>query len=342
MILNECSPSGAIIKLGEYDKIPMFAIAMPPLCDYKLCVPDSIYLKRMLRGLLEAFPSYSQDFFLYYLYNRDGVHDHFSIEELSKVVLKSDEKPRGDNIIGKKASIVVEEKKKTKENSKKKFTAKVRDKENIQDNTVKNNSMKNNSMKNAKPVEIKKNLNPNPAAPLSIEKYLSYTTPIMAKIQENQKNPEISQEPQISQIRAELQERGRRVATEISEVKEIIDQNSSTFQPQSGLYVVNRQRAQTSRNNIERRGYDNFLSGLTTGNQRLFTSEERSESMNDEDYEYTQLNTSTLEELNDLEQYTEEEKFEKNHLNNIPKADTGNELYCEENIADLFTKKFKL
>jgi hypothetical protein len=63
VILNECSPEGAIIRLGDHDRIPMYTITMPPLFPYKPTAPDIEYLKGIFIGLIEAFPSYSQDFF---------------------------------------------------------------------------------------------------------------------------------------------------------------------------------------------------------------------------------------------------------------------------------------
>ena len=97
MVLNKCNPEGAIVKLGEYDRIPMYSVAMPPLYPYKTVSPDIEYLKEIFIGLLEAFPSYSQDFFMYYLYTKQGIKSNYTVTQLAKIALK--ERPTSGEII---------------------------------------------------------------------------------------------------------------------------------------------------------------------------------------------------------------------------------------------------
>jgi hypothetical protein len=92
-ILNKSGLEGAVVRLGEYDRIPMYAVAMPPLFVYRVGVPDLKCLKSILVGLLETFPSYSQDFFIYYLYMKEGVKNSYTATQVSRIALKHNEKP---------------------------------------------------------------------------------------------------------------------------------------------------------------------------------------------------------------------------------------------------------
>eukprot|EP00826_Nyctotherus_ovalis_P033815 TRINITY_DN2757_c0_g2_i2.p1 TRINITY_DN2757_c0_g2~~TRINITY_DN2757_c0_g2_i2.p1 ORF type:complete len:230 (-),score=67.74 TRINITY_DN2757_c0_g2_i2:90-779(-) len=70
----------------------MYAIAMPPLFSYNVASPDLKQLKSILIGLVEGFPSYSQDFFIYYLYTKEGVKSCYTASEVSQIALKHSEK----------------------------------------------------------------------------------------------------------------------------------------------------------------------------------------------------------------------------------------------------------
>jgi len=91
--LNKSSLEGAIVRLGEYDRIPMYVVVMPPLFAYKVGVPGLKCLKSVLVGLIETFPSYSQDFFIYYLYTKEGVKNNYAASQVSRIALKHNEKP---------------------------------------------------------------------------------------------------------------------------------------------------------------------------------------------------------------------------------------------------------
>lgn len=93
VVLNKESLEGAVVKLGEYDRIPMYAAAMPPLASYQIASPDLKQLKSILIGLVEGFPLYSQDFLIYYLYTKEGVKSCYTAREVSRIALKQSEKP---------------------------------------------------------------------------------------------------------------------------------------------------------------------------------------------------------------------------------------------------------
>eukprot|EP00826_Nyctotherus_ovalis_P053242 TRINITY_DN6887_c0_g1_i1.p1 TRINITY_DN6887_c0_g1~~TRINITY_DN6887_c0_g1_i1.p1 ORF type:complete len:232 (+),score=36.13 TRINITY_DN6887_c0_g1_i1:883-1578(+) len=57
----------------------MYTITKPPLFPYNPTPPDIEYLRRIFLGLLETFPSYSQDFFKYYLCSKEGIKEHYTI-----------------------------------------------------------------------------------------------------------------------------------------------------------------------------------------------------------------------------------------------------------------------
>ena len=314
VILNECSPEGAIIKLGEHDRIPMYTIAMPPLFPYKVTAPDTRYLKRMLIGLLEAFPSYSQDFFMYYLYTKEGVQDHYTITQLAQIVLKQNEKPMSGGGIKRQSNGLCDYVNSDSSSSP--------DKENVGShaNPIGPSAF---SVKEpppgasqSPPVQSPPVQSP-PAGALSIEKSLSYFTPMIARAQ----------------------------AATMIKPSEIVPSVSN------GVFVVDRMKA----NLLQQIEAENFAPGMKA-HPLLFSSEERSESLNDEDYEYTQLNTSTMKELSDLDKESVADGFNAAKKPSTVQTERvardnaaphqqvegrsscliANDLYCPENINELF------
>ena len=311
MILNEYSPEGAIIKLGEHDRIPMYTIAMPPLFPYKVTAPDTLYLKRMLIGLLEAFPSYSQDFFLYYLYTKEGVQDHYTIAQLAQIVLKQNERPMASGMINRNSSGLCEK------DSDEESSPVTGNKENVQREANSGKGKKT----SVSPAECKETKAKEVQGVLSIEKSLSYFTPMLSRMQ-----------PGIPNENRSLNERVPSAS--------------------NGVYVVDRMKANLLKQIEESAGIhtdDKFLAGLGA-HPLLFSAEERSESLNDEDYEYTQLNTSTMKELSDLEKDSQAEGAKKGANTERLKQTVENiasqperasclitqDLYCPENINELF------
>jgi len=65
----------------------MYTITMPPLFPCKSTAPDIEYLKSIFLGLMEAFPSYSQDFFRYYLYAKEGIQEHYTTSQFAQLVI---------------------------------------------------------------------------------------------------------------------------------------------------------------------------------------------------------------------------------------------------------------
>lgn len=294
----------------------MYTIAMPPLFPYKVTAPDTRYLKRMLIGLLEAFPSYSQDFFLYYLYTKEGVQDHYTISQLAQIVLKRNEKPISDGGIKRNSYGLCE---KDSDNE----SPAVVDKENAQIRANRGKKCAKGSPAGSK-LSTSKDV-------MSIEKSLSYFTPMLARAQAATANCGKTGAQQVAQ--------------EIHE------------EP-PGVYVVDRMKAnllkQIEESALAARG-DQFLPGLA-GHPLLFSSDSRSESLNDEDYEYTQLNTSTMKELSDLDKESQTEAVAKrgavterantetaaqNPAIQPPATERAScmiaqDLYCSENINELF------
>lgn len=76
----------------------MYTITKPPLFPCKPTPPDTEYLRRILLGLLETFPSYSQDFFKYYLCSKEGIKEHYTA---SQFVIKKDEEVDNELILRK-------------------------------------------------------------------------------------------------------------------------------------------------------------------------------------------------------------------------------------------------
>lgn len=261
VILNEESPEGAVIKLGEYDRIPMYTIAMPPFFPYKVAAPDILYLKKMLIGLLETFPTYSQDFFMYYLYTKEGVQTHYTIAQLAKIALKKSEKP----VAG----------------------------ETNRSNWICNESSDSSDKENISAYSNKVQFNKIASEKLVISKPLNYVSPNSQQIVRKDKFAGI------------LPKKSKEFHT--------IDKVKSSFLEQ-----------------IEEEGIYGHP---------MFYTEERSDSLNDEDYEYTQLNTSTLKELSDLGK--ESSMDDKTAQNNTDKEERvsyimESDLFCAEDINQFF------
>lgn len=219
----------------------MYTIAMPPFFPYRVTPPDLTYLKKMLTGLLEAFPTYSQDFFMYYLYTKEGVKDHYTISQLAKIVLKQSEKPQSDSIIK------------------------------HVDNYKENSSNKEN---------------------MSL-----YSNNIQSRI--------------------------------ISGERITVPFNSGKLVPRisNGIYAMDKIKTNLLEQ-IEEEGIHGHP---------IFYTEEHSESLNDEDYEYTQLNTSTLKELSDLgKEASMDDKGQKSNVEERVSCLIDNDLFCSEDINEVF------
>ena len=221
---------------------------MPRLYPYVVASPDIMYLKRMLVGLLETFPSYSQDFFMYYLYTKEGVQSYYTIGQLAKVALKKGEKPIVKDTY--KCSWVCNE---SEDSS---------DKENI-------------------PVYANKTNN----CSLIPDKS---TTPLKCLD-------------------------GYQV---VSKRNEAIQRRSNEFQSIEQI-----------RSNLLEQIEEEGINGYP-----MFYTEERSDSLNDEDYEYIQLNTSTLKELSELGRDSTEKKNIEGRISCI----MDSELFCTESINEVF------
>jgi len=291
---------------------------MPPLFPYKVTAPDTIYLKRMLIGLLEAFPSYSQDFFMYYLYTKEGVQDHYTITQLAQIVLKQNEKPTSGGILKIRANGLCDIPSDSSSSP---------DKENINSKANSSAISKEKRELNKKELLISSQNSQSPPAPLSIEKSLSYFTPMITRAQ---LAPILKQQPIIP----------------TEKTPDLIPSVSN------GVFVVDRMKA----NLLSQIEAENFTNGIKA-HPLMFSAEERSESLNDEDYEYTQLNTSTMKELSDLDKESVAEGFgrrqgimQTERNSNMMKSQqiaegrasclaVGTDLYCSENISEIFQSR---
>eukprot|EP00826_Nyctotherus_ovalis_P003459 TRINITY_DN10704_c0_g2_i1.p1 TRINITY_DN10704_c0_g2~~TRINITY_DN10704_c0_g2_i1.p1 ORF type:complete len:233 (-),score=45.71 TRINITY_DN10704_c0_g2_i1:113-811(-) len=230
----------------------MYTIAMPPLFPYKVTPPDVLYLKQMLIGLLEAFPTYSQDFFMYYLYTKEGVQTHYTIAQLAKIVLKKGERPEVKDTY--RCNWACNESSDS-------------DKENISAHANKIHSKKSVTEKTAVPLKCA-----NPSDPYQVMMEGKWEEAVPRKSSELQS---------IEQIKSNLLEQ------------------------------------------IEEEGINGHP---------IFYTEERSDSLNDEDYEYTQLNTSTLKELSDLGRDSLVDGKTTERVSSAVDSD----LFCTESINECF------
>ena len=114
----------------------------------------------------------------------------------------------------------------------------------------------------------------------------------------------------------------------------------------SDTFISNERLKITAHKNVDMSGLNqvfgidtiksNSLEQIKEEGYPMFCTEDYSnDSLNDDDYEYTQLNTSTLKELSDLDKDSgSKDKIRRNHIEEGINCIRDSVLFCTENIND--------
>ena len=325
LIINGEGRWGQIEKLTTYECIPIYTVISAYSLNTPTAPPTTTYLRQILKCLTASFPEYSSDFFLYYLYTKEGVHKHFTIDKLTEVIKSTAQSTKsrrkvvhigGENTLRvntvditptqfnyKTGDIGNIENTGNIENiyTKNIYTNR-KNKENVTPNNPGRDIIYNNYNSGESTSELYKSGISNKMG-LTIDKYLSYVTPYATNRGDKRLNP----------LSNSTRNTGKNIY-DLNNQNKIVEESESQVQ---NIFVVNRLKS-----NLIRRMEDpkyNMLDyssqgvSTTTNNwvEDLLRSEVKEDkeedvedkkefsslSLEDEDYEYTQLNTSTLEEL---------------------------------------------
>lgn len=71
--------------MDNFEEIPVLTLSKSDSNKLKSSKPLKEEVQKLLLGLHESFPDYSQDFLLFYIYTKEGLHNCFTIDQLSEV-----------------------------------------------------------------------------------------------------------------------------------------------------------------------------------------------------------------------------------------------------------------